>query len=158
MLLIGARWSVDNPFFGVVNPAFLGPFSAVGCSLICRLDSIEPNLWLIINCVIKVCACVCVWVGGWMCVWLAGSSEGMQPAVCLLCIISSFFYSVAEILYFTIRRLTIGVTLIPASPGMYTTCRGAEEGKESTVLLSEWCLVESGSIFFWLQVKAAFFM
>ena len=43
---------VNDPFFFffflVVNPAFffffLGLCSAVGCSLICRLDSIEPNL------------------------------------------------------------------------------------------------------------------
>lgn len=39
----------------MVNPAFAGPHTAVGCSLICRLGSIGPNLQLIINCVIKVC-------------------------------------------------------------------------------------------------------
>lgn len=59
---------------------FLALFSAVGCSLICRLDSIEPNLWLIINCVIKVCVGVCVCVCG------------LQGGLGSLCIIYNFDY------------------------------------------------------------------
>lgn len=100
----------------VVNPAFFcffpGLCSAVGCSLICRLDSIELNLWLIIYCVIKVC------IGGG-----GRREEGggrWRNATCsLLCIIYNFFFYSFTVLRSRTRCLTTGVKLF----NMYNTCK-----------------------------------
>lgn len=109
---------VNGPFlnfFLVVNPAFFflffpGLCSAVGCSLICRLDSIELNLWLIIYRVIKVC------IGG------GGRREecNLQSTLHYL---QLFFYSFT-VLRSRTRCLTTGVKLF----NMYNTCKSRRGG------------------------------
>lgn len=91
-----------------VNFAFLGPFSAVGCSLICRLDSTEPILWLIINCVIKVCVGVCVWLAR------VGVEEcNLQSTLHYLQLLSFYFWC------FRAMHSAAG-TKLPKSRGMYS--------------------------------------